>query len=58
MLNHRCFTEVLHNWLNPDDAADESETVTTKPAGPDTKPTGNANKVEDVSEAFDQLFNS
>ena len=37
---------------------DESSETVTKPSGPTDKTAGNANKVEDVSEAFDQLFNS
>ena len=56
-LSYEELTEVLHVWLNPDDKDESSETV-TKPSGPTDKTAGNANKVEDVSEAFDQLFNS
>ena len=56
-LSYEELTEVLHVWLNPDDKDESSETV-TKPSGPTDKMAGNANKVEDVSEAFDQLFNS
>ena len=56
-LSYEELTEVLNVWLNPDDQDESSETV-TKPSGPEPKPAGNAKKVEDVSEAFDQLFNS
>jgi hypothetical protein len=56
-LSYEELTEVLHVWLNPDDQDESSETV-TKPSEPAPKQTGNAKKVEDVSEAFDQLFNS
>ena len=56
-LSYEELTEVLHVWLNPDDQDESSETV-TKPSGPTNKTAGNTNKVEDVSEAFDQLFNS
>ena len=56
-LSYEELTDVLNIWLNPDDA-DESETVTTNTSGPAPKSAGNGKKVEDVSEAFDQLFNS
>ena len=56
-LSYEELTDVLNIWLNPDDA-DESETVTTNISGPAPKSAGNGKKVEDVSEAFDQLFNS
>ena len=40
-----------------DDQDNSSETV-VKSSAPTDKPGGSAKKVEDVSEAFDQLFNS
>jgi len=56
-LSYEDLTEVLHKWLNPDDQDETSETV-AKPSAPTNKMAGKASKVEDVSEAFDQLFNS
>jgi hypothetical protein len=56
-LSYEELTDVLNTWLNPDDV-DEPETVTTNTSESASKPAGNAKKVEDVSEAFDQLFNS
>jgi hypothetical protein len=56
-LSYEELTEILHNWLNPDDQDNSSETVVKAPVSTD-KPVAGGKKVEDVSEAFDQLFNS
>jgi hypothetical protein len=55
-LSYEELTDVLHTWLNPDDQ-EQSETATT-PSDPDPKKSANVGKVDDVSQAFDQLFNS
>ena len=45
-------TEVLNNWLNPENEENQEESVTQSEVKEDVKST------KDVSEAFDDLFNS
>jgi hypothetical protein len=45
--------EALENWLNPEDSGEEQS---TQPAA-EEKEVAQVNKVDDVSSAFDTLFN-
>ena len=54
-LSYEEMTEALQKWLDPsNDSADGTKTATTKPISGATT----ATKVDDISSAFDSLFNS
>ena len=50
--------EILQNWLNPSDTEDESVGIEEAPAEATTEEKSSTTKVTNVSDAFDELFNS
>ena len=67
-LSYEDLTNVLNEWLNPDEESTEKETSTEEPKKPvnefdqklaeDKAKKESANKVQDASQQFDDLFNN